>query len=272
MRVRSMRALCNGGFLRPAASPAWNHSRQRGQAVVEGMVVALGLVVLWVAIAWLAHYQDAALAASHASRFAAFVATRTEPDAALPDLTAAFFTGAAYRWHDRKGKRVIDFEKDLRVVSTRLTPLSTLAQPAQDAKHGASLRRDWHVGDQGILQVQVHLSFPPREEALSPLGLGLLGLNTFDQAYPSLTRSTAILTGSGHAGSDEAVQTRLGDAQLAWASAHRQSLSAARAAEARAGTVDTAWNRPGMDDDWIFPWSGYVPEYYLLDYERQTAN
>ena len=45
---------------------------QCGQALVESLVVLPVLAVLWVAIHWLAHYQDMALSATHASRFAAF--------------------------------------------------------------------------------------------------------------------------------------------------------------------------------------------------------
>ena len=245
---------------------------QQGQALVEALVVALALVVLWVAVAWLAHYQDAALSATHASRFAAFTATRLDEEDEVAAATMPLFTGSPYRWNDRKGQSVIDFESSMRVHPRRLAALSAHAQPGQGSAQASILRRDWEVADPGILQAEIHLSFPKRDTATSPTDSGRLGLNVFDRAYPSLVRSTAILTGAGHGSTDAGVQTRLTQSTLAWSSAYRDSLGAGRTAEAAAVGVDLAWGRPAAEFDWVFPWSGYVPEHYLLDYEIETED
>lgn len=49
------------GYLRQTTS-------QRGQALVEGLVILLVLLVLWVGIAWLGRLQDMGLQAVHGSR------------------------------------------------------------------------------------------------------------------------------------------------------------------------------------------------------------
>lgn len=248
-------------------SPTLKHCTQGGQALAESLFALTGLVALWVAVHWLSHYQDAALSATHASRHAAFVAARlTEPDDSAA-LTDPFFTGAAHRWTDRHAVAILDPHTSVGLVTFRLPPLSANAQPATDTKHAQVLRRDWHLEDIGIVRTQVQLDLPSRSLKPTTSDTSLLKLGVFDEAYPVLARSTAILTGAGHASSDMDVQFKIGSSDFAWKSTYTRSRDAASEIETRAHGVDAGWSRPGVTLDWLQPWSGRVPSYLITEFE-----
>ena len=240
---------------------------QDGQALVESLVAMLALAVLWVALLWLAHYQDINLSALHASRHAAFVATRIVADEPPADLMADFFTGDAHRWADRRGQAVLDTETPALVSWQRLQPLPDLAQPGGSLAQAVVLRHDWSLADSGILQARVTPLFSTGaiHDARAD-GYSRLGLDVFDHAYPPLARSTSILTGAGHASSDTAVQDRVAASGLAWSLAHSASRLAGSQAWGRADGVDAGWNRPAPDFEWLRPWSGRVPGHLVTEY------
>ena len=250
---------------------------QRGQALVESMVVLLVLAVLWVAIHWLAHYQDMALSATHASRLAAFQAAReVNPVSAgaqntyQPTHAAAaigwYFSGVAHRWTDRRGIRQLDAEKDINVTLSRAQRLSPHGQPGAESNHASRLRREWSVEDAGILQARVQLSGAGRSTGDRPLTEGPIGLRFFDSGYPPLMRSTSILTHSGHVSTDQAVQRQVAASRLAWASPYAASRAATQEIMARADGVDGGWDRSAPSLDWLVPWAGRVPGHLIQDY------
>lgn len=255
-------------FRSPWCVPA-STAQQRGQALVEAVLAMSGLAVLWVVLHWLAHYQDAALSATHASRHAAFVASRNDTEAPARQVVEPFFTGPAHRWTDRRGQRVLAADTAMQLSTERLQPLSVLAQPGRGFATAGALRRDWSLEDQGILQAQVTLDSGAAAELL-PEKESLLKLDMFDLPYPTLARSTRILTGAGHAASDAATQSRLAGSRLAWGAAHSASSLAAREVQLRAAGVEDGWGRPGLELDWLQPWGGLVPAHLITDYEPEN--
>lgn len=223
---------------------------QSGQALAESLFALMGLTALWVAVHWLSHYQDAALSARHASRHAAFAATRfTQPDDTVA-LTVPFFTGAAHRWKNRHGASILDPHTSVNLLQFRLQPLSAAAQPAAGSVHGPALRRDWQLDDNGMVQTRVLLSLP-----------------VFDEPYPVLARNTVILTAAGHASSDIGVHSRIAASALAWQSAYTTSRIAASEVNARALGVEAGWGRSAATLDWLQPWSGRVPPHLITEFE-----
>lgn len=248
-------------------------TRQKGQALVESLVALLALAVLWVALNWLAHYQDAALSATHASRHAAFVASRGEQPDGHQAEAAPFFTGSAHHWKNRKGQAVLEFDISVSTSRQRLPPLSAAAQPGAGSATATTLRREWSLADEGILRARVALDFI----GLQPLVDGnsdasLLKLQGFDRAYPPLSRSISILTGAGHAGADDEVQSRVAASSLAWAAAHGVSRAAGTEITMRAEGVEGGWGRSAADFDWLQPWSGQVPGHLLSEYAANGGN
>jgi len=252
-------------------------SLQGGQALVESLVATMALAVLWVAIHWLAHYQDMALSAVHASRHLAFLATRAGPPSADPSQSGPlrapspniepghierFFTGDAHRWVDRRGTSVMDVATSLEPTVHREPALSAWAQPGGPVRHVARLRDEWLLEDQGMLAARVALDFPETErvanEETSPLRL-----SRFDRSYDPLSRRVVILAGAGHAQSDDAAQSRMASSLLAWGAAHAGSRTAGLDVAGGASGVDAGWSRPPPQFDWLSAWRGGVPGEYL---------
>lgn len=240
-------------------------SGQGGQALLESLIAVLALAGLWGGLHWLAHYQDAALSATHASRHAAFIATRLPPEGVSSEVTHSFFSGPAYRWKDHRGHAVLAAETSVQLSMQRLPPLSEQAQPGRWSGQAAILRRDWVLEDKGVLRAQVEVK-DAREVVMQVESKpGLLKLGVFDTPYPLLARSTGILTGAGHASSDAESQSKASDSGLAWSAAYSASRSGGAEVEGRAVGVDAGWGRPGVSFDWWQPWAGRVPGHLLVD-------
>ncbi len=247
------------------------HGRQSGQALIESLVVALVLTVLWVAAHWLFHYQDMALSARHASRHLAFLAARTGlVDQQLPDVSRRhvepFFGGRAHRWADRRGVFLFDAESSLHTALLPLDSLTAAAQPGGEDADATTLRREWALADTGILLGHVAIG-SGAEKDVSAKDTSLLKLRQFELPYEALHRSTAILIGAGHSSSDDAAQARTGDSQLAWQAAEARSRAASVEVKARASEVDGGWKRAEPELDWLSAWSGQVPDEVLAPYK-----
>lgn len=258
--------------LGPLVSSSSGVLRQQGQALLESLLAMLGLAVLWVALHWLAHYQDAALSATHASRHAAFAASRAELQGSTSTLTAPFFTGSAHRWTDRRGEAVLDSGSNVSLSWVRRQALSELGQPGAGLTHAATLRREWLLEDSGLLQARLHLDLAREERPGPDAGAGFLNLRAFDQGYPPLLRSTSLLTGAGHAASDSEAQSRVAASSLAWSTAHMRSRAAGSEIRLRAEGAEAGWGRRGPDFDWLQPWSGRVPDHLISEYETEGRN
>lgn len=236
---------------------------QQGQALVEGMVALIVLISLWVGIAWLARYQDMALQASHASRYAAFTFTRNLQAPVESDVRQYYFSGPAHQWSDRGGKQLLTdgrAEVGLRYDSSSV--LAARAQPGGNALYARTLRQEWHLDDKGISSGHITVA-PLSGRAMRPEIPSFTGLNYFDNQRLVLRRHTAILAGAGHAADDTAAQQVVADSALAWGhSAHASYALGARIAAAMA-RVDTAWNRTEPVFDWLVPWAGHVPDSHL---------
>ncbi|NYT61219.1 pilus assembly protein [Alcaligenaceae bacterium] len=236
---------------------------QQGQALVEGLVVLLALMSLWVGVSWLARFQDMALQASHASRYAAFSLSRNLEANIENDMRRHFFSGPAHQWSDRRGKRLLSSALDeIDVQTHRQTALAVQAQPGGALLHAQALRQDWRLDDTGVLAVQ--LSAAPR------LGLASLhnnlpadGLAYFDSQNLLLQRHTSLLTGAGHAADDMAVQQTVANSSLAWSNSANSSYVHGKKIASAMTAVDAGWGRPQPVFDWLEPWSGHVPESHL---------
>lgn len=224
----------------------------RGQALLEGLVGLIALAVLFWAIPVLGRYQDIALQASHASRYAAFLAAigMTEDQDVLDMASMASFSGSGLRWRTVSGDALMPFAPG---VSTQRVPEAMGMHPGAGHATVSRLRREWRVGDDAMLQATVRAQ--PRDVvSLGPALPGPL----------DIARSTSILTGAGHAYSDEAVQQRVDQGAAGWARAAERSTLAGREVAGRMQAVDAAWARPHPDFDWLGAWQALVPDDRLV--------
>jgi hypothetical protein len=209
------------------------------------------LLSLWVAISWLGRFQDMALQASHASRFAAFSLTRNPDAPPVVQSRTDYFSGPDHQWMDRRGQSVLSnvlskghSEVTLKVV--RQLALDPGAQPGGVLARAQELRQDWRLEDTGIVKATVVVA-PPH--------------------YPALARHTALLTGAGHAADDIDSQHRLAESPAAWSDSANRSYELGRRIESGVRALDRAWGRSEPHFDWLVPWAGYVPVYHLGEFQ-----
>lgn len=236
---------------------------QRGQAAIEALVCLLALGVLWAGVAWLGRVQDLALQASHASRYAAFSATRSDQGPSPKGIRQGTFDGQANQWSDRHGRALQhSVYQDLRINVHRSDKFLPDVHAGATDPRVVQLRDELLNIDQRIVSAQVDL-VPSNE--ISPFGGEgtLLKLGQLDRAYPHIRRQTSILTGSGHSSGDRSAADRIASSSLAWASIADRSYRLGRRVSSVASRVDSGWSRPVPDFDWLHPWAEYVPPHHL---------
>lgn len=242
----------------------WRAQLQDGQAVVEAMITLAVLMLVLTAVSWLGRYQDIALQASHASRYAAFATTRAQPQAPGA-IWHDYFGAPDHRWSDRRGRLLLESERQLAIQINRDEKLSPLAQPGQMGADTKVLREQWSVADEGIVDARASVAFFSRGTyGVSREGLFGAGLREFDAAYPTLVRHTAILTGVGHASSAEHAQQRVGDSAQAWGDASSDSYRLANQIQTVMNPVDAGWGRARPAEEWLRAWIDVVPEHHRL--------
>lgn len=245
--------------------------RQSGQALLEGMVAMLVLLALWVGVAWLARFQDMALQASHASRFAAFSLARDPGYASIGAIRQSYFSGPGHQWKDRRGTEILIAGRNEVVLDiTRDARLPSGAQPGADHAGATQLRKEWRLEDAGIASAAVRVtaqraveqaqSETDRPGAGDSLGLGL---RHFDAYSMPLVRHTAILLDAGHASNDRETQVRVAQSDLGWGGAANASYGLGRKISSAMNAVDGAWQRPEPVFDWLGPWHEIIPEHHL---------
>ncbi|HWK60101.1 MAG TPA: hypothetical protein VNT00_01665 [Eoetvoesiella sp.] len=238
---------------------------ESGQALLEGMAVMLALLSLWIGSAWLLRFQDMALQASHASRYAAFSLARHPDYRPAGVVRQSFFMGPGRQWRDRRGHEILSASRsEVTLQVVRDAQLSSKAQPGGDHADARRLRREWRLEDPGIFSA--HVIAAPQAvgaaDSLPDASFGA-GLRQFDAYYPRLARHTAILSGAGHASGDRDTQARVGQSALAWGDATAASSALGRQIAAALVGVEGAWKRPAPVFDWLGAWQGMVPEQHF---------
>ncbi len=236
--------------------------RQHGQALAELMVAMLALCMLWTAVAWLGRVQDMALQAGHAARHLAFLGAQQAHEDWGQAARTAYFDGRRQRWLDRRGHDLLPQAQGISAQVSRLAPVAAQAQPANQHASGAQLRRDWQVADEGVMQASVAVSPGNASGVFSGPAWGDV-VRGLDAAYPSIRRYAYILAGAGHADSDGQTQQRVARADQPWAQAAGVSYGLAGQMSGRMRQVDQAWGRSAPDNDWLYRWQTWLPDWHL---------
>ncbi len=237
---------------------------QSGQALAEGLVLMLVLILFFVAIGWLGRLLDMGLQASHASHYGAFQLGREIPDINKAELETRFLLGPEKNWRDRRGNLLLNSDA-IDVTVDRNEKLDATMQPGTNHKQAALLRKGWQIEDPGMARLS--LSVTPvfaaaRQQANSQVALNL-GLDFFDHFSLSIRRHTSILTGAGHAASDQAAHTRTSFSREGWQNAASLSYESGQKIQSYSESVDAPWNRPQPVFDWLQPWQGTLPAHHL---------
>ena len=222
--------------------------RANGQALAEGVVILLVLIVLWVSATWLFRLQGMALQTTHAAGHVAFSAARGVATEVIErKIRQQFFDGPAYQWRTLNGSQWLSAGR--REVHATLDARRSDHDSVSDPPNAfvSGLLAPWSVGSPQ--DVTGHVAVQPR----------LLR----DNQPTTLKRSQHIFVGAGHGRDDADVLARLGGSQQGWAGIAGQSVASGQSVAGRLQPLDQGWPRPEVRFDWLEPWVGAVPDRHL---------
>lgn len=227
---------------------------QNGQALAESLAVLGVLGSLWVGIAWLGRLQDIGLQLSHASRRAAFAhAHQGMVMADLPEPVSGYARAPGHIWQTRQGNPLLSAGVWVRLDASARVPEYRPGDPVAGA---AGLRQELALGLDFVWLARTGAYTTGLERTRRQL-------SDIDRPALSLQRHTAILSGTGAAAGDGAVQATLADSPRAWSGLADASRAAGSQADRRLRGVDEAWGRPRPTWDWLSSWAGQVPARHL---------
>jgi hypothetical protein len=212
-------------------------SRQRGQAIVEALLMMPLMGVLIWAVSWVGSLQLSAQQMSQASRKAAMAAAMGQPSIPRDEMTSI-------------------------ALNREVEPLTGVAE-----QHVAHLQDEWFGVGLQLLSVhakaQAHAKSHAKARAMAhaksrakphPLANSLVSAMT-----APITRYTRVAVGAGYAHGDKDATHRIAHASTAWRKAERVSVVQARRAESLVSRVDGPWDRPTLQTDWLSAWADVVP-------------
>lgn len=207
---------------------------QRGQALIEGVVIIPLLLLLMLAAHWLLNLQlQKARIQNKAANTAWFLSRVASSDATRESITQ--------RLRALKTK-----DEGLMLSSTHLTVLDPTTQIAADLTRQLDLRND------GLLHKVSYSEWETNPQ-----------LTSLKQQ-----QSHTVLVGAGHAVSPQWVRRRIEQSTVLWADAQRNSRYVGQNIARYSAPVDSAWRRPAPSFDWLSKWEQSVPKRYQAGVER----
>ncbi|WP_353171117.1 hypothetical protein [Paracandidimonas soli] len=242
---------------------------QCGQALAEGLVAMLALIVMAGAVAWLYRWQDIALQATHASRALAFEHVRNPQASQMSEAAERVFHGGQH-WNDRRGKALLprgsvrwgisvdDSMAGAKIRSSGLPPLADSAWRELGFEEDVIATASIVVVEDGDVMRMAEVSLQKKAPGAGG-SVHLQGMR--------LARQTSILSGAaGHAESHGQAQQRIAGSLVLWRSEADASMALGRRTETLMRPVDAPWKRPLPDFDWLSPWAGRLPAYIQKPY------
>lgn len=230
-----------------------------GQSLVEGLIIFLGLILLFLAIPWLGRLIDINLQAENASRYGAFSLSRRLDNLDGQDIKQKFFLSKEHQWRNRRQENIVGQEQIKLAIDTA-TSLSDAAQAGQHLSQAKVLRQEWDLQDRGIANVQVSVT-PDYHARPSSNSLGL-DAGFFERLVIPIQRHTAILTDAGHSDTDIHSHQRTGRSSLAWKKVASESYELGQHIQKYAAPVE-GFERAQPIWDWLVPWAGKIPSQHL---------
>lgn len=236
-----------------------NYYSRIGQSLVEGLIIFLGLILLFLAVPWLGRLIDINLQAENASRYGAFSLTRKLDSIDGQDIKQKFFLSKEHQWRNRRQENIVEQEQIELAIDTS-TSLSDVAQAGQNLSQAKVLRKEWGLQDRGIANVQVRVT-PDYHARPSSNTLGL-DAGFFERLVIPMQRHTAILTDAGHSDTDIHSHQRTGRSSLAWKKVASESYALGQHIQKYAAPVE-GFERAQPIWDWLVPWAGKIPSQHL---------
>lgn len=223
---------------------------QKGQAIIEAMVLMLVLATLLVALMWLGRLQDIGLQLSHASRHNAFKFAYQKIDVMSANDMASYIQNSF--WKNRNASNLINTTD----FSIKDTQLSSYINTDKKFITAIKLFDELELDDKTIWQ-----SMAAAE--VGTLNKNFANLAKFDQQKLHIMRFTAIMRSSPTVSNDTEVQSRLANSPSVWANQAKHSINLGQKLNHRLQNIDSAWNRSLPEWDWLNGWVSSVPKRHL---------
>lgn len=201
---------------------------QRGQALVEFVVIIPALLLLMISAHWLLSLQhQKSTLQTQAANTAWLLSRLASTDANQQSITQRFYA--------------------LKANSVGLS-LSSLGLKTLDPTEliAPRLSRELDLKNEGLMQ---KASYSTLASSLEVKAL-------------KLQQSHVVLAGAGHAVSPQWVRRRIENSAVLWASAQRNSRYLGEHITRYSAPVDSAWRRPTPSFDWLKRWEKSVPTRY----------
>jgi hypothetical protein len=196
---------------------------QRGQAMIESLFVLALLSALIVGACAIGRLQLVALQAGSDSRLLAFSYARA-------GSLAHGLSGSFLPIHDAQAATGTTASAHGRVVRGHAVRFT---QVGGNSALSASLRKDWHAEDGGVVTARVGVA------------------------------KLSLLAGVGHAANLREAADRVTQSSSGWRAAANRSIAAGKRVTARIHSIDRGWRREKPDFNWVQPWRELLPEHVL---------
>lgn len=216
---------------------------QRGQAIIEMLVVSVAIFMLLWGLLWLQRWQQIKLQTQHHTALQAFRFSQSyelDQQQALSVLKPNYLTGlySPVAHHEQSQADALG------------------AMPAQHSLFSTAQQ-------EGLLGATQRWRFSSTAQEQdwqdSPWSQRLLRFLPFMQ----LQSQTSIWVGAGHALNDTQAVTRLGASHSLWGYAQSPSKAAISGLQPLLMPVDMAWGRAQPSTEWLQPWQESVPAQHL---------
>lgn len=199
-------------------------TQQRGQAIVEMLVIVVAILMLFWGLLWLQRWQQIKLQTQHHAALQAFRFSHSYEVEKPLELQPEYLTGL--------------YSPIAHQENTKVQPLGVM--PAQD--YFLELAQQ-----EGVLGSTQRWRF-----SSSAQGDGM-----------GLQSQTSIWVGAGHANNDVQAIKRLEVSTSLWQYAQKSSVTAIKTLSPLLSPVDAGWGRKAPSTNWLQPWNESVPRHHL---------
>lgn len=235
--------------------------QQQGQSLAETLIVMVAILLFFTVIPWLGRLIDINLHQTNASSYAAFQFTRQLDGVVEEDIKQRFFIGTDKNWRNRRQELIVNPEQ-VQISIDRSQKLSADMQAGMQSEYAQTLRQEWQIEDQGIVNAQLQVTpFYGQVSASESSALGL-NLGFVDSLQPRLRAHTAILSDAAHSSTDIATHQRTAWSDLAWSNVSTESYEIGKKIQSNASPVDRGFDRADPVFDWLVPWAGKLPAHH----------
>lgn len=215
-------------------------TRQRGQAMVEMLVVTVAILMLLWGLLWLQRWQQIKLQTQHHAALQAFRFSQSyelgQQDATQPNYLMGLFSSISHQENTKK--------QPLGVMPLA-DPL--LSNARDEGLFGATQR--WRFTSVGKADGWYNSAWAQ---------------SIFDfMPDMQLQSQTSIWVGAGHVHDDKEAVKRIEASQTLWGKAEKNSTLAIRSLTPLFIPVDMGWGRAPPENKWLQTWSESVPSNHL---------